>query len=461
MAKEAGELPGSLGWREGWLVSTAASRTADRLSHNRTTTSRDRPRLVRGRSHLRARTSKGADMTEVIEPARPGLAGAVGMAGRATATAGVRARARRRGRRVRRGRRGRVRGRGGRTTDPTTPGVAVQPRPHRGRAPARAPRPGPIRAACVTATVLAVPAALVLRVLRRRQRRSRASSAGVYLLTLVSYARALPADVDEGPRHLPGRRAARVRELGRRSRWATPTHSVVPFQSEISSSSDSTTFGVPPTGRPFSTSGDTTDALRDCGAGHRTGVPRRRRPRSTGAGYAGAATPFVAVGAIETLAGAIVLGGNDSLLLGGLLAIVAGAVGRARRRPRRPTTGDDVDRCARGVRRVRRGHRRHRAQQRRRASAASRSASRWCSARSRGGSRRCSANPTTATTPLARPLRRAAPRAGGGTEHVPRRGRGLIHAPPARFIVGSTTVQRRPADNESWLSATASRRSRP
>ena len=43
-------------------------------------------------------------------------------------------------------------------------------------------------------------------------------------------------------------------------------------------------------------------------------------------GYAGAATPFVAVGAIETLAGAIVLGGNDSVLLGGLLAITAGAV---------------------------------------------------------------------------------------------------------------------------------------
>ena len=32
------------------------------------------------------------------------------------------------------------------------------------------------------------------------------------------------------------------------------------------------------------------------------------------------------MGAIETLAGAIVLGGNDSLLLGGLLAIVAGAI---------------------------------------------------------------------------------------------------------------------------------------
>jgi hypothetical protein len=49
-----------------------------------------------------------------------------------------------------------------------------------------------------------------------------------------------------------------------------------------------------------------------------TALDRRR--------YAGAATPFVAVGAVETLVGAIVLGGNDSLLLGGVLAAVAGAI---------------------------------------------------------------------------------------------------------------------------------------
>ena len=42
--------------------------------------------------------------------------------------------------------------------------------------------------------------------------------------------------------------------------------------------------------------------------------------------YEGAATPFVAIGAVETLAGAIVLGGNDSVLLGGLLAVGAGAI---------------------------------------------------------------------------------------------------------------------------------------
>jgi MFS family permease len=92
---------------------------------------------------------------------------------------------------------------------------------------------------------------------------------------------------------------------------------VVPFQSEITSSGNTPDLG-------FTNADDTTDSaatvaliigLVFLGVGY--ALDRR--------GYAGAATPFVAVGAIEALAGAIVLGGNDSLLLGGLLAIVAGA----------------------------------------------------------------------------------------------------------------------------------------
>jgi hypothetical protein len=108
----------------------------------------------------------------------------------------------------------------------------------------------------------------------------------------------------------------------------TGSGNVVPFQGEISSSSSSssTSFGLgdssPSTS--FSSNSDTTDSsaaaalivgLVFLGAG--AALDRR--------GFAGAATPFVAVGAFETLAGAIVLGGNDSLLLGGLLAIAAGA----------------------------------------------------------------------------------------------------------------------------------------
>ena len=40
----------------------------------------------------------------------------------------------------------------------------------------------------------------------------------------------------------------------------------------------------------------------------------------------GAATPFVAVGLYETITGAVVLGGNESILLAGLLVVAAGTV---------------------------------------------------------------------------------------------------------------------------------------
>ncbi len=98
---------------------------------------------------------------------------------------------------------------------------------------------------------------------------------------------------------------------------------VIPFQGEISNSSGSSSLNVG--GSSFSSGNDTTSnsataalivGLVFLGAG--AALDRR--------GYAGAATPFVAVGAIETLAGAIVLGGNESVLLGGSLAIAAGAV---------------------------------------------------------------------------------------------------------------------------------------
>ncbi len=104
---------------------------------------------------------------------------------------------------------------------------------------------------------------------------------------------------------------------------------VVPFQSEVSSSggSSSTNFGFTDTSSSpsFTSTGGTTDAtaiitlvigLVLLGAG--AALDRKRD--------VGAATPFVAVGALETLVGAVVLGGNDSVLLGGLLAVAAGAV---------------------------------------------------------------------------------------------------------------------------------------
>jgi hypothetical protein len=103
--------------------------------------------------------------------------------------------------------------------------------------------------------------------------------------------------------------------------------SVLPFQGEVSRSSSSSTpnFGLTDNSSSFSSTEDTTDSTATVALviglvflGVGAALDRKR--------YVGAATPFVAVGALETLVGAIVLGGNDSLLLGGLLAVAAGAV---------------------------------------------------------------------------------------------------------------------------------------
>jgi hypothetical protein len=106
---------------------------------------------------------------------------------------------------------------------------------------------------------------------------------------------------------------------------------IIPFQNEISATSDNGTFGFDTDTSGFGSSefageaDDTTDqtaatalviGLVFLGVG---GVLDRRR-------YDGAATPFIAVGALETIAGAVVLGGNQSLLLGGLFAVMAGAI---------------------------------------------------------------------------------------------------------------------------------------
>jgi hypothetical protein len=176
--------------------------------------------------------------------------------------------------------------------------------------------PGPIRSACVTAIVFALPL-LWFFALFGGGTFGRGEIRGVYLLSMVSYlvlyffgwtkARAiLLAGV------LVFFASWVAFEVG-----GSGSSSPIPFQSGFSTSSNQTNFDV----------SDTTDSsataalivgLVFLGAG--AALDRR--------GYAGAATPFVAVGAIETLAGAIVLGGNESVLLGGLLAIAAGvAVG--------------------------------------------------------------------------------------------------------------------------------------
>jgi hypothetical protein len=182
---------------------------------------------------------------------------------------------------------------------------------------------GPLRAASVTALVLAVPL-LWLFAFFGSGDFGKGELRAVYLLTLLSYAVLYLLSWTKG------RAIFLAGALLVFASWAAfevgdSDSGVVPFQSQVSS--NSTGFGVSgssSSSSSFTTDNDTTDAtatvaliigLVFLGVG---AVLDRR-------GYAGAATPFVAVGAIETLLGAIVLGGNDSLLLGGLLAIAAGA----------------------------------------------------------------------------------------------------------------------------------------
>src|SRR3954469_10810736 len=159
---------------------------------------------------------------------------------------------------------------------------------------------GPLRAACVTALVLAVPL-LWLFAFFGSGDFGKGELRAVYLLTLLSYAVLYLLTWTKG------RAVFLAGALLVFASWAAfevgdSDSGVVPFQPQISTSTSASTSS-------FTTDDDSTDAtatvalvigLVFLGAG---AVLDRR-------GYAGAATPFVAVGAIETLLGAIVLGGT-------------------------------------------------------------------------------------------------------------------------------------------------------
>ena len=210
--------------------------------------------------------------------------------------------------------------------DPTTPGVLFDLALVVVALLAGFRAPGPLRSACVTAIVLAVPLIFFFGFLGGGDA-GRGEIRGVYLLSLVSYLLLYLLGWTKG------RAIFLAGTLLFFASWATfevagsGSNNVVPFQSEISTStngSSTTNFGLTDNSS-FSNADDTTDSTATIAlviglAFLATGAVLDRKR------YAGAATPFVAVGAFETLGGAIVLGGNDSLLLGGFLAVAAGAV---------------------------------------------------------------------------------------------------------------------------------------
>ena len=206
--------------------------------------------------------------------------------------------------------------------DPTTPGVVFSLILIAAALVAGTRAPGPLRSACVTAIVLAVPALWFFGFFGGGDT-GRGEIRGVYLLTLFTYA------VLYVFAWTKGRAVFLAGVLIVFASWAgfevaDSSSSVIPFQSGVTSSNGSANLGVD-AGSPFASEDDSTDSTATVSlviglAFLAVGAMLDRRR------YEGAATPFVAVGAFETLVGAIVLGGNDSVLLGGLLAIGAGAV---------------------------------------------------------------------------------------------------------------------------------------
>ena len=179
--------------------------------------------------------------------------------------------------------------------------------------------PGPVRSACVTTVVFCVPILWFFALLTDGPIR-RGDVRLVYILTAASYVLLYLLTWTRG------RAILLAAALVFLASWITfevgnQSSSVIPFQDRI----DNSQLGGSALGDSFSTASSTTDSqattalvigLVFLGVG--TVLDRKR--------LAGAATPFVAVGAIETIAGAVVLGGNDSVLLGGVLAVGAGAV---------------------------------------------------------------------------------------------------------------------------------------
>jgi hypothetical protein len=209
--------------------------------------------------------------------------------------------------------------------DPTTPGVLFDLALVVLALLAGLRAPGPLRSACVTAVVLAVPLIWFFGFFGGGSA-GRGEIRAVYLLTLVSYLLLYFVTWTKG------RAIFLAGALLVFASWAAfevagrGSSGVLPFPSQVSSSSGSNSNNLGLTGNSsFSSADDTTDATAAVAlviglvfVGVGAALDRKR--------YAGAATPFVAVGALETLVGAIVLGGNDSLMMGGLLAVAAGTV---------------------------------------------------------------------------------------------------------------------------------------
>jgi hypothetical protein len=210
------------------------------------------------------------------------------------------------------------------SSDPTAPGVAFTGALAIAALVAGFVVPGPIRSACVTAIVLTVPLLSVFAFLGSGNG-DRGSVRGVYLLTLGTYLVLYLVGWTKG------RSVLLAGVLLVFASWiafevaGSNSNNVVPFQQQISSANNSSGISVSNSNSTITNPSDTTDStaavalligLGFLGVG--TALDSKR--------LEGAATPFIAVGAFETIVGSVVLGGNTSLLAGGIAAVGAGTV---------------------------------------------------------------------------------------------------------------------------------------
>ena len=218
---------------------------------------------------------------------------------------------------------------------------------------------GPIRSACVAAIVLSVPLVWIF-VLFGGGNASRDDLRLVYLLTFASYLLLYLVSWTKGRAILLAGALLFLASWIQFEAAGSESNNLIPFQGQINNSQLS---GNLPDSSFTNGATDTTNSTAS--AALLTGLGFLAVGAALDARkLRGAATPFIAIGTFETIIGAIVLGGNESTLLAGILAIGAGtAVGIVGSR-RRSTARDHVDRRGHRLRRISGDPRRHRARER-------------------------------------------------------------------------------------------------
>jgi hypothetical protein len=232
------------------------------------------------------------------------------------------------------------------SSDPTAPGVGAAASLVLLAVFAGRGAPGPLRSACVSTIVLGVPIVWLF-AFAGGGNGDGTEIRGLLLLTLLSYASLYLVGWTRGRAVLlAGALIVLASWLGFEVAGSNST-AVVPFQDRISSPSASNRLRLG-SASSFSTGPGTNTEKADDASDSTAAVSLVLGLGFLGAGAAldrrrldGAATPFVAVGAIETILGAVILGADTSVAAGGVAAVLAGgAVGlvATRGRGRRATT---------------------------------------------------------------------------------------------------------------------------